>query len=171
MSQPMRKCARKLANIELAKESAKVNEGSKAKEFIEVWQACESDYTVQVVMSVGRDVECAIMQDRVNEVEIEGLPSSWPVLSDSSNSDAMFKCATLPCKHRFYPCALALHFAASDMRCPVCREGHEKPLDVHAILDFYFMINLLMKAVFARGGVDGGSLLWDTTSHGLCGQV
>ena len=133
MSQPMRKCARKLTKTEEASESAGAKAGSKAKEFTEVWQACESDYTVQVVMSVGRDVECAIMQDRVDEVVIEGLPSSWPVLSDSTNSDAVFKCATLPCGHSFHPSAIALHFAASDMRCPVCREGCEKPLDVNCL--------------------------------------
>ena len=73
MSQPMRKCARKLTKTEEVNESAGAKEGSNATEFTELWQACESDYTVQVVMSVGRDVECAIMQDRVDEVVIEGL--------------------------------------------------------------------------------------------------
>ena len=139
MSQPMRKCARKLTRPEEANKSTGVNGGEEgsnklnAQEFTEVWQASESDYTVQVVMSVGRDVECAIMQDRVDEVAIEGMPSSWPVPSNRANLCDVIKCATLPCGHSFHPSAIALHFAASDMRCPVCREGCEKPLDVNSM--------------------------------------
>jgi hypothetical protein len=60
--------------------------------------------------------ECAIFQLPVAEVHIDGLPPAW-------TDGASFAVAELQCAHRFHPCALALHFATNDMRCPVCRQG------------------------------------------------
>jgi hypothetical protein len=58
--------------------------------------------------------ECAIFQLPVAEVCIDGLPSIW-------TDGGTYAVAELQCAHRFHPCALALHFATNDMRCPVCR--------------------------------------------------
>ena len=60
--------------------------------------------------------ECAIFQLPVHEVSIDGLPTSW-------TDGGTYAVAELQCAHRFHPCALALHFATNDMRCPVCRQG------------------------------------------------
>jgi len=60
---------------------------------------------------------CAILQTGVDDAQLEGVPAAWSVAGVSYNS------ITLPCSHAFHVSALALHFAVSDMRCPVCREG------------------------------------------------
>lgn len=61
--------------------------------------------------------ECAIFQLPVDDVHIEGLPAAW------TDAGRTYDVAELRCAHRFHACALALHFATNDMRCPVCRQG------------------------------------------------
>lgn len=41
--------------------------------------------------------------------------------------------ATLPCKHSFNAVGIIYHFAMSNMRCPVCRQGLNKKLRMTSI--------------------------------------
>jgi len=61
---------------------------------------------------------CAIFQEESAELtsdDLHGLPVLW---------DEACACAELACGHTFHVSAIALHFLANDMRCPVCRQGH-----------------------------------------------
>ena len=40
---------------------------------------------------------------------------------------------TLPCTHSFGAMTMLYHFARNNMRCPLCREGHEERLDTRSI--------------------------------------
>lgn len=71
--------------------------------------------------------ECAIFLLPVGEVAIDGLPALW------TEGLATFDVAELQCAHRFHACALALHFATNDMRCPVCRQGPGARLAVPSV--------------------------------------
>ena len=62
-------------------------------------------------------VDCSIMHEPTRGVEVDDLPSKWPVGGCEANS------AQLVCGHVFHPAALALSFLVGDMRCPVCRAG------------------------------------------------
>ena len=95
---------------------------------VETWKSqAQSYYAVNVLLSVNPNVTCAIMHEDMCDVQLDAFPMKWP---DSNNEH---DCATLPCGHSFHPCALALHFFMSDMRCPVCRAGSEDRLDVHTL--------------------------------------
>lgn len=68
-------------------------------------------------METSQDVLCDIFHIPIADVEIESLPSVWPLVSGSVN------CVQLECQHRFHASAITAHFIAQNMRCPVCREG------------------------------------------------
>ena len=70
------------------------------------------------------DVLCDIFHIPIADVEVESLPSVWPLISGNVN------CVQLECQHRFHASAIAAHFIAQDMRCPVCREGSSSKLFV-----------------------------------------
>lgn len=66
--------------------------------------------------------ECGIFGDdcdamALDSVALDGLPGAWKVHGVS------WTAAQLPCGHNFHISMLALHFLASDMRCPLCRAG------------------------------------------------
>jgi hypothetical protein len=71
--------------------------------------------------------ECAIFMLPVAEVAVDGLPALW------TEAGATYDVAELQCAHRFHACALALHFATNDMRCPVCRQGPGARLAVTSV--------------------------------------
>jgi hypothetical protein len=81
---------------------------------------------VSLRQSEARD-ECSILQIPVRDVDIEGLGPAW------AEGAASYDVAELPCRHVFHACALALHFATNDMRCPVCRQGCEAAVDVSTV--------------------------------------
>ena len=87
------------------------------------WRVARSTQEcLQCTLTVCEDdnaVDCNIFHCPTNEVEIEGLPASWPMYGAEYNT------LTLPCGHTYHPSALALHFLISDMRCPVCRRGYD----------------------------------------------
>ena len=81
-------------------------------------------------------VMCNIMQDQVHLIELEGLPSHWPLESANGNpadKQQHANAAKLACGHVFHPTALALHFLNMAMRCPVCREGSHKKLNLQSL--------------------------------------
>ena len=59
---------------------------------------------------------CAMFHIPIADVAVDGLGALW---HDARTHNA----AQLPCGHVFHACALAVHFATNDMRCPVCRRG------------------------------------------------
>lgn len=71
--------------------------------------------------------ECSIFQLPVAEVRIDGLPAAW------TDAGRTYDVAELRCAHGFHACALALHFATNDMRCPVCRQGPAARLAVASV--------------------------------------
>ena len=81
---------------------------------------------VSLRQSEDRD-ECSILQIPVRDVDIEGLGPTW------AEGAASYDVAELPCRHVFHACALALHFATNDMRCPVCRQGCAAAVDVSTV--------------------------------------
>jgi hypothetical protein len=90
------------------------------------WLAADGAAVPVALRSAQPGDECAIFQLPVGEVRIDGLPAAW-------TDGADFDVAELQCAHRFHPCALALHFAAYDMRCPVCRQGPPARLAVPSV--------------------------------------
>ena len=73
------------------------------------------------------DTLCNIFQMSPCEVTVYDLPCEWTLKNKKYNT------ATLPCSHSFHVSALALHFVLTDMRCPVCRCGHECQADVESL--------------------------------------
>jgi len=71
--------------------------------------------------------ECGILQVPVRDVDIDGLGAAW------TEGPATYDLAELPCRHVFHACAIALHFATNDMRCPVCRQGCAAAVDVSTV--------------------------------------
>jgi hypothetical protein len=91
------------------------------------WQDTDG-CTVPVSLRARQDGdECGIFQLPVDDVRIEGLPAAW------TDAGRMYDVAELRCAHRFHACALALHFATNDMRCPVCRQGSTASLAVESV--------------------------------------
>ena len=68
-------------------------------------------------LETSQDVLCDIFHVPIADVEVDNLPSIWPLMSGTIN------CVQLECQHRFHASAITAHFIAQDMRCPVCREG------------------------------------------------
>jgi hypothetical protein len=62
-------------------------------------------------------VECNIFQEACRRVEIDGALATW------DTAECSYDCMELECQHKFNACALALHFLANYMTCPVCRHG------------------------------------------------
>lgn len=83
------------------------------------------DHTVVLEGFASNTQTCAIMQEVSSEVELLDLPSTWTLRKFALNT------VKLPCQHTFHPTALAQHFAYRCMRCPVCRAGGDKPLEMH----------------------------------------
>ena len=81
-----------------------------------------------VLLNGQDDTICHIFQSKPSEVSIENLPMVWEV-----GSGRKFDTIQLPCTHTFNPTAVALHFMAHDMRCPVCRCGPENALDAECL--------------------------------------
>jgi hypothetical protein len=62
-------------------------------------------------------VECGIFGSACSQVEIDGVPGAWDA------AEVRYDCMELQCQHKFNACALALHFLANRMTCPLCRQG------------------------------------------------
>ena len=77
------------------------------------------------------DVMCQIFQMHPCDVTFDDLPDSWLVNKQEFNT------IVLPCKHTFHVSALALHFVLTDMRCPVCRCGHQYRADINSLPKCY----------------------------------
>jgi hypothetical protein len=70
-----------------------------------------------VLLRSARPLEtCAMFHLPIADVAVDGLGALW---HDTRTHNA----AQLVCGHVFHACALAVHFATNDMRCPVCRRG------------------------------------------------
>lgn len=72
-------------------------------------------------------VDCGIFHCPTAEVAIDKLPSTWNLNGVDYNT------VTLPCGHHYNPSALALHFLTLNMRCPVCRQGHDECMYIHCL--------------------------------------
>lgn len=77
------------------------------------------------------DAMCQIFQMHPCDVTFDNLPGSWLVGKQEFNT------IVLPCKHTFHVSALALHFVLTDMRCPVCRCGHQYRADINSLPKCY----------------------------------
>lgn len=116
--EPVRKCARKETGREVC--ATRVHS--------EEWFAVDGKYSTAVKFTSNPTAQCLIMHEQVCAVQVESLPANWLVLT-CENQSIEYDCATLACGHSFHPCAIALHFCVSDMRCPVCRVGSKERLD------------------------------------------
>jgi hypothetical protein len=74
-------------------------------------------------------VECNIFHSACKHVEIEGEPAAWDA------AECSYDCVELPCQHRFNACALALHFLANYMTCPLCRDGVQAKMSLACVPD------------------------------------
>ena len=84
---------------------------------VEVWQAQTEDYSVLCEFKLHNNTLCNIMHENTCDVNLSPLARKWPTVDGCA--DTLY----LPCGHTFHPCALALHFLSTNMRCPVCRKG------------------------------------------------
>ena len=81
------------------------------------WLSASSSMDIELSLA-DEDEECAIMQDKIINIEdINGLPNVWVV------NDTVINKARMPCQHHFHVSALALHCALTNMQCPICRYG------------------------------------------------
>ena len=74
-------------------------------------------------------VECNIFHSACTQVEIEGEPAAW------DTAERSYDCMELRCQHRFNACALALHFLANYMTCPLCRDGVQAKMSLACVPD------------------------------------
>ena len=70
------------------------------------------------------------MQEPTCSAKVDDLPCSWPLREDGV---ATANTVRLSCAHTFHAAALALHFLATDMRCPVCRKGSIERMDIATV--------------------------------------
>ena len=98
----------------------------------ECWRALQSDFTIacELFYTEKNCFECPIMHEFTNSATIDDIPSTWPVIGQSYTHA---NTARLPCLHVFFAPALALHFLASNMRCPVCRAGSSEIMDIASV--------------------------------------
>jgi hypothetical protein len=69
---------------------------------------------------------CAMFHLPIADVAVDGLGALW-------HDTRTYNAAQLPCGHVFNACALAVHFATNDMRCPVCRRGPEQRAQISSM--------------------------------------
>ena len=74
-------------------------------------------------------VQCSIFHSVCSQVEIEGELAAW------DTAERSFDCIELRCQHRFNACALALHFLANYMTCPLCRDGVQAKMSLACVPD------------------------------------
>jgi hypothetical protein len=72
-------------------------------------------------------VECNIFQSACTEVEIDGVAGAW------DSAECSYDCMQLECQHTFNACALALHFLANNMTCPLCRSGTQTKMSLACV--------------------------------------
>ena len=80
------------------------------------WRSEALEDAPVLLRSARPDETCAMFHIPIADVAVDGLGALW---HDARTHNA----AELPCGHVFHACALAVHFATNDMRCPVCRRG------------------------------------------------
>ena len=107
----------------------------------ECWRASSGVYetTCELFMTNDLVITCPIMHEPTCSAVIDDLPAMWPLPNNAGANTAR-----LPCSHTFYVHALALHFLATDMRCPVCRAGSAVPMDILSMapVDDYVTTNI-----------------------------
>jgi hypothetical protein len=98
----------------------------------ECWKALHSDFTIacELFYTETNNFMCPIMHESTNSATVDNIPSTWPVIGQNYTHA---NTARLPCSHVFFAPALALHFLASNMRCPVCRAGSSEIMDIAAV--------------------------------------
>ena len=117
--------------------------------FTEGWteqlRSKDEAYHVHATFSMSTTHECGIMQELTHLVELENMPQLWPRENWSAPGGvsnihdqpkvqvASANTVHLPCGHVFHACSLALHFLVQDMRCPICRVGHETCMSLDCI--------------------------------------
>jgi hypothetical protein len=101
-------------------------------ELTECWRALTGEYetTCDVFSTEDESIICAIMQEPTCSAKVDNLPCSWPLREDGV---ATANTVRLSCSHTFHAAALALHFLATDMRCPVCRKGSIDRMDIATV--------------------------------------
>ena len=119
----------------------RVIETPEPREWMQTLHGLDNRHTVICRFSMSSNDECGIMQEPTHLVEIEDLPSGWPLKPGSSADVEAGSTVTevdantvhLPCGHVFSPSALALHFLVQDMRCPICRAGPSTRMSISSI--------------------------------------
>jgi hypothetical protein len=97
---------------------------------LQCWKASSSGYstTCELFSSDDTSFICPIMHEPMCSAVVDDIPSTWP-LSDSTCANTV----QLACSHSFFAPALALHFLATDMRCPVCRAGCSEHMHIDSV--------------------------------------
>lgn len=94
---------------------------------VEVWRAQTEDYSVLCEFKSHNNTLCNIMHENTCDVNLSPLAKKWPTVDGCA--DTLY----LPCGHTFHPCAIALHFLSTNMRCPVCRKGSTSRMQLSCI--------------------------------------
>lgn len=103
--------------------------------------------TVQLTAPKDPDEECPIALDKISLDELPFL-----LTFTYSKTRPAFKKMTLPCGHGFGAMQLTYAFARTNMRCPMCRAGSEKPLNPECIPRHFR--ELMMKHIHAEKAKD-----------------
>jgi hypothetical protein len=97
---------------------------------LQLWKASKSGYetTCELFSTDDTSVICPIMHEPICSALLDEIPATWP-LPDNNCANTV----RLACTHTFFVPALALHFLATDMRCPVCRSGASDYMDIASV--------------------------------------
>jgi len=97
---------------------------------LQLWKASSSGYetTCQLFSTDDTSFICPIMHEPTCSAVLEDIPATWPL-----EENACANTVRLACAHTFFAPALALHFLATDMRCPVCRAGCSEHMDIASV--------------------------------------
>lgn len=97
---------------------------------LQLWKASSSEYetTCELFSTDDTSFICPIMHEPTCSALLDDIPATWP-LQDNASANTV----RLACSHTFFVPALALHFLATDMRCPVCRAGSSEHMDIASV--------------------------------------
>lgn len=124
------RCDEQQVLVLMPTQSCTSNNSLASSELTECWRASSGAYETICNLFLTNDmlITCPIMQEPTCSALIEDLPGIWPLQNKN-----IANTVRLPCSHTFYVHALALHFLATDMRCPVCRTGSAVPMDILSV--------------------------------------
>lgn len=97
---------------------------------VQCWSSSDNEYimTCNLYSTDDSTIVCPIMHEPPCSAQLEDIPSTWPLLDNSSANTVRLACA-----HVFFVPALVLHFLVTNMRCPVCRAGSSQKMNIACV--------------------------------------